>query len=49
MTNTVGNSIVLFFGVVIVAILAARPTVVRDFFSGFSSITRSAVSPVTGK
>ncbi len=49
MTNTVGNAIALLFGVAIIAVLAARPKVVQDFFSGVSSITRAAVSPVTGK
>jgi len=49
MSNTIGNSIALLFGVAIIAVLAARPKVVQDFFSGFSSVTRAAVSPVTGK
>lgn len=48
MSNTVGNAIALLFGVAIIAILAARPRVVSSFFSGFSSVTRAAVSPVTG-
>lgn len=47
MTNTIGNGIALFFGVVIIAVLAAKPALVRDFFSGLSSITKAAVSPVT--
>ena len=49
MSNTIGNSIALLFGVAIVAVLAARPRVVRDFFGGVSSVTRAAVSPVTGR
>jgi hypothetical protein len=49
MTNTIGNSIALLFGVAIIAVLAARPQVVRNFFSGFAGVTRAAVSPVTGK
>lgn len=47
MSNTIGNSIALFFGVAIIAVLAAKPKVVQDFFSGFASITKAAVSPVT--
>lgn len=47
MSNTIGNSIALLFGVAIVAVLAAKPTVVKDFFSGISSVTKAAVSPVT--
>lgn len=48
MSNTVGNAIALLFGVAIIAVLAARPQVVKDFFSGISGVTRAAVSPVTG-
>jgi hypothetical protein len=48
MTNTVGNAIALLFGVAIIAVLAARPKVVSNFFGGISSVTRAAVSPVTG-
>lgn len=47
MSNTIGNSIALLFGVAIVAVLAARPKVVQNFFSGFANVTRAAVSPVT--
>lgn len=47
MTNTLGNGIALFFGVVIIAVLAAKPKLVQDFFSGMANITRAAVSPVT--
>lgn len=39
----------LVFGAAIIAVLAARPAVVHEFFSGVSGITRAAVSPVTGK
>jgi hypothetical protein len=46
-TNTIGNSIALLFGVAIVAVLAAKPKVVQDFFTGFSNVTKAAVSPVT--
>lgn len=46
MTNTIGNAIALLFGVAIVAVLAAKPTVVKDFFSGISGVTTAAVSPV---
>lgn len=49
MSNTIGNSIALLFGVAIVAVLAAKPRVVQNFFSGFAGVTRAAVSPVTGK
>jgi hypothetical protein len=48
MSNTIGNSIALLFGVAIIAVLAARPQVVRNFFGGISGVTRAAVSPVTG-
>ena len=47
MTNTLGNGITLLFGVAIVAILAAKPKLVQDFFSGFANVTKAAVSPVT--
>jgi hypothetical protein len=47
MTNTVGNAVALLFGVAIVAVLAAKPAVVKDFFSGLSGVTKAAVSPVT--
>lgn len=47
MSNTIGNSIALLFGVAIVAVLAAKPKVVQNFFSGFANVTRAAVSPVT--
>lgn len=47
MSNTIGNSIALLFGVAIIAVLAAKPKVVQDFFSGLSGVTKAAVSPVT--
>jgi hypothetical protein len=47
MTNTIGNAIALLFGVAIIAVLAAKPAVVKDFFSGISNVTKAAVSPVT--
>lgn len=47
MSNTIGNSIALLFGVAIVAVLAAKPKVVQNFFSGFANVTKAAVSPVT--
>lgn len=49
MTNTLGNGIALLFGVAIIAVLAARPRVVSNFFGGFANVTKAAVSPVTGK
>lgn len=45
----IANLVAALFGVAIVAVLAAKPQVVSSFFNGVSSITRSAVSPVTGK
>lgn len=47
MTNTIGNAIALLFGVAIIAVLAAKPKVVVDFFGGLSNVTKAAVSPVT--
>lgn len=43
------NVIGLVFGAAIIAVLAAKPQVVSNFFGGVSQITRAAVSPVTGK
>lgn len=43
------NVLGLVFGAAIVAVLAAKPQVVSNFFNGTASITRAAVSPVTGK
>jgi hypothetical protein len=43
------NIIGVVFGAAIVAVLAARPQVVSNFFNGTATITRAAVSPVTGK
>lgn len=43
------NVIGVVFGAAIVAILAAKPQVVSNFFNGTASITRAAVSPVTGR
>lgn len=45
----VANLVGVLFGVTIIAILAAKPQVVRDFFGGLSGVTRAAVSPVTGR
>jgi Ca2+/Na+ antiporter len=47
--NQGANLIGLLFGVTIIAILAAKPQVVSDFFKGVSGVTRAAVSPVTGR
>lgn len=47
--NQLGNVIAAVLGVAVVAVLAAKPQVVGSFFSGVSSITRAAVSPVTGR
>lgn len=47
--SQVTNVIGLVFGAAIIAVLAAKPQVVTNFFSGVSNITRAAVSPVTGK
>lgn len=44
-----GNIVGAVLGVAVVAVLAAKPQVVTSFFSGVSSITRAAVSPVTGR
>lgn len=43
------NIIGLVFGAAIIAVLAAKPQVVSNFFGGVAGITRAAVSPVTGK
>jgi hypothetical protein len=45
----IANVLGIVFGAAIIAVLAARPQVVSSFFSGASSLTRAAVSPVTGK
>lgn len=47
--NQVSNVIGVVFGAAIIAVLAARPQIVGTFFNGLSSVTRAAVSPVTGK
>lgn len=45
----VANVIGIVFGAAIVAVLAAKPQVVSNFFNGTAAITRAAVSPVTGR
>lgn len=45
----IANVIGVIFGAAIIAVLAAKPQIVGTFFSGVSSVTRAAVSPVTGK
>lgn len=47
--NQAANLIGILFGVAIIAVLAAKPQVVSNFFNGLSGVTRAAVSPVTGK
>lgn len=46
--NQLGNVAAAVFGVAIIAVLAAKPQVVSNFFNGLSGVTRAAVSPVTG-
>jgi Ca2+/Na+ antiporter len=46
--NQAANLIGVLFGVAIIAVLAAKPQVVSNFFNGLSGVTRAAVSPVTG-
>lgn len=45
----VGNIIGGFVGLAIVAVIAAKPQFLQTTFTGLSGLTRSAVSPVTGK
>jgi len=45
----IANILGIVFGAAIVAVLAAKPQVVTSFFGGASTLTRAAVSPVTGK
>lgn len=47
--NQAANLIGVLFGVAIIAVLAAKPQVVANFFNGLSGVTRAAVSPVTGR
>lgn len=44
-----GNLVGAVLGVALVAVLAAKPQVVSNFFNGVSGVTRAAVSPVTGR
>jgi Ca2+/Na+ antiporter len=45
----ISNVIGVVFGAAIIAVLAAKPQLILNFFSGLSQVTRAAVSPVTGK
>lgn len=47
--NQAANVIGIILGAAIVAVLAAKPQVVSNFFNGVAGVTRAAVSPVTGK
>lgn len=44
--DSLGNIIALIVGAAIVAVLAAKPKIVSDFFNGVASATSAAVSPV---
>lgn len=46
--DKIGNIVGIIVGAAIVAVLAAKPQIVRDFFGGVATATRAAVSPVTG-
>lgn len=43
----VGNIIGAFVGLAIVAVIAAKPQFLQTTFSGLTSLTKAAVSPVT--
>lgn len=45
--DSVANIVAIIVGLAIVAVLAARPQIVTNFFGGLSTAIRAAVSPVT--
>lgn len=47
--DKLGNIVAIIVGAAIVAVLAARPKIVSNFFGGVATATRAAVSPVTGR
>lgn len=47
--DSLGNIVAIIVGAAIVAVLAARPKIVSNFFGGVATATRAAVSPVTGR
>ncbi len=49
MDKTVTTIVGGLFALAIVAVIFAKPAAISNFFNGLSSVTRSAVSPVTGK
>ena len=46
--DSLGNIVAIIVGTAIVAILAAKPQIVSNFFNGVAKATTAAVSPVTG-
>lgn len=46
--DSLGNIVAIIVGTAIVAVLAAKPAIVSDFFNGVANATKAAVSPVTG-
>ena len=46
--DSLGNIVAIIVGAAIVAVLAAKPQIVTNFFNGVATATRAAVSPVTG-
>lgn len=47
--DSLGNIVAIIVGAAIVAVLAAKPQIVSNFFGGVATATRAAVSPVTGR
>lgn len=45
--DSLGNVVAIIVGAAIVAVLAAKPAIVSDFFNGVAKATSAAVSPVT--
>jgi hypothetical protein len=45
--DKLGNIVGIIVGAAIVAVLAAKPKIVSDFFGGIATATKAAVSPVT--
>lgn len=45
--DSLGNIVAIIVGAAIVAVLAARPKIVSNFFGGVATATKAAVSPVT--
>lgn len=45
--DSLGNIVGIIVGTAIIAVLAAKPQIVSNFFNGVATATRAAVSPVT--